>query len=539
MTPILPIRLAMLGVLALGASLLSPAPAHAQIKLPNGTVIPINGGPSLSGYINGSANNDNINEGINVVNDAATEPQVFSPLCDFAGKYIAKGGGANFAIGWYNVDNARASTNPPKYVPVDMGANLNVAAAASDIFILFPFSSNLPTNRDLTAASIRNDTHYKGGLIGFVLVPNPTGTGNGNATQYHYTEHRFNVQCTKCTAAGETQGPWYSHLIYKSKKLDNTFYLGFEDLDFRDASGAAGVNGNDLDYEDFLFRFTGIACMGAGQPCPVPNAKGACAVGVTECNQAGALACKALTQPGQRTEICDGVDNDCNGSIDDNAPCPTGQTCSRGRCTTSCSGEFPCGDGLTCERGRCVDSDCIGKTCNEGDICRKGSCVNACTGIKCPAPYSCSGGVCIDPCTGVDCGAGKVCANGACVTKCDCLPCSAGQACQTSSGKCVDSGCQNMSCGAGDTCSAGSCVAVCADAICPPNQKCEAGKCIDSVYIEPPPPNEDGMVVIPGGAVETGCSCRFAPGQDAGSALGFGAAALLLALALYRRRLSA
>jgi hypothetical protein len=100
MTSISPNRLALIGVLVLGASLFSPAPASAQVKLPNGSIIPINGGTALSGYLNGSANNDNINEGINVVNDAATEPQVFSPLCDFSGKYIAKGGGANFAIGW-------------------------------------------------------------------------------------------------------------------------------------------------------------------------------------------------------------------------------------------------------------------------------------------------------------------------------------------------------------------------------------------------------------------------------------------------------
>ncbi|HMY22035.1 MAG TPA: hypothetical protein PKA58_37175, partial [Polyangium sp.] len=43
--------------------------AFAVVTQPNGTVIPINGGPSLSGYINGSPGNDNINEGIDVVQD--------------------------------------------------------------------------------------------------------------------------------------------------------------------------------------------------------------------------------------------------------------------------------------------------------------------------------------------------------------------------------------------------------------------------------------------------------------------------------------
>ena len=109
------------------AVLSASAPAFADITQPSGIVIPVNGGPALSGYLNGSANNNNINEGINVVTDAAVEPQKFLPLCDFGGKYIAKGGGANFGVGWYNVDDNRSSANPPKYVPVDVGANLNVA----------------------------------------------------------------------------------------------------------------------------------------------------------------------------------------------------------------------------------------------------------------------------------------------------------------------------------------------------------------------------------------------------------------------------
>ena len=68
----------------------------------------------------------------------------FRPCATFRALH-RQGGGANFAIGWYNVDDARASNNPPKYVPVDNGANLNTAAPiASDIQILFPFSANLP-----------------------------------------------------------------------------------------------------------------------------------------------------------------------------------------------------------------------------------------------------------------------------------------------------------------------------------------------------------------------------------------------------------
>ena len=521
----------LLGLLMLGVTLGGLGTARADVTQPNGTVIPLT--TSLQDYLNGSAQNDNINEGINGVTDAATEPQVFSPLCDFSGKYVAKGGGANFAIGWYNVDANRASANPPKYVPVDTGAGLNTAAANSDIQILFPFSSALPANRDLQAASIRMSPAYKKGLIGFALIPNPNGTGNANATQYHYTEHRFNVQCTQCA----TKGPWYSTLTYKSKKLDNTFYLGFEDLDFKDAAGTAGVNGNDLDYEDFLFRFTGISCLGAGEACTIDTNKGACALGVKECDGTGKLTCKAIVQPGQNVEKCDGVDNNCDGQVDENAPCPTGQICDRGRCTVNCGGEIPCARGLACDSGRCIDAECVGVTCPAGQVCRNGTCGGACTGIKCPSPTICSDGLCVDPCVGVTCATGKTCINGACVTTCDCLPCGSALACQTSTGKCVDSGCENMTCGVGEACQAGACVSACTGAVCPAGQACTAGKCQDdtSTGTNTEPDLGDGN--LGGGAISTSsCACRLTPDSRSSSILGLGTSLLLLGLALLRSR---
>jgi len=522
-------RRTLIGIACLGLGSLS---AHAAVTLPNGQSVPV--GTALQGYLNGSANNNNINEMINAQQDAQVEPQKFSPLCDFSGRYIAKGGGANFAIGWYNVDDARASNNPPKYVPVDNGANLNTAAPTSDIQILFPFSANLPPANmlDLTAASIRSNAKYKGGLIGFVLVPNPNGTGAG-ATQYHYTEHRFNVYCSKCT----TPGPWYSTLIYKSNQLANTFYLGFEDLDFIDATGNTGVNGNDLDYEDFLFRFTGVVCLGAGQPCTDSTQQGACQIGVTECDAQGKIVCKAIVKPNQNKDICDGVDNDCNGLVDDNATCPVGQICSKGGCSAPCGSEVLCPVGQQCQMGRCIDDACVGKTCAANQVCRGGSCVSPCSGIKCPSPYICSGGSCIDPCVGVTCGQGKTCSNGACITTCDCLPCSSGQACLSSTGKCVDSGCEKITCSAGQACVKGSCVDACAGAVCPTGQMCTAGKCIDI------PPDGGGNVdagtdptPIDGGSISTGCTCRFAPAQNGSSAWGILAGLGLLAVSARRLR---
>jgi len=534
--------------------------AFAAVTQPNGTVIPAGGGAALSNYINGSANNDNINEGIDVVQAAAVEPQVFSPLCDFSGKYIAKGGGANFAVGWYNVDDTLPSNNPPKYVPVDLGANLNMAAPNSDIQILFPFSGALPPpdQLNLSAVSIRESPAYKGGYIGFVLIPNPNGTGSGNATQYHYTEHRFNVLCTLCS----NPGPWYSDLIYKSNMLANTFYLGFEDLDFMDAAGSAGVNGNDLDYEDFLFRFTGVACPGAGQPCDVPGAQGVCAKGISDCDAQGTLICKSVLQPGSQGESCDAIDNDCNGLIDDDATCPPETVCNSGTCVASCeSGEFPCLPSFVCKGSVCIEETCANVVCPEGEVCHSGECRAPCAGVVCPAGQVCSGDQCVDPCVGVTCGDGQVCVSGVCIAGCGCRICPTGESCHVDSGQCVESACLGVSCEAGTHCKAGNCVDLCDGVTCPPGEACQAGQCAADAssvasssstgnFVGSGGAGGDGGAggaggVMAGGGTSAGgappgsgesgsCGCRVE--SAASSVGGTGLSALLAALLFARRR---
>ncbi|WP_437726619.1 hypothetical protein [Sorangium sp. So ce861] len=548
---------------ALSAALGASGTARADIVQPNGTTVPAVTG-RLSDLLNGSANNDNIDEMIDVVADAAVEPQVFSPLCEFSGKYIAKGGGANFAVGWYNVDDSRANDDPPLYVSVDTGANLNTAAPESDIQILFPFSTSLPpaAMRELTAVSIRESPAYAGGLIGFVLIPNPNGTGTGNATQYHYTEHRFNVACTEC----ETPGPWYSDLIYRSNELLNTFYLGFEDLDFRNAAGAAGVNGNDLDYEDFLFRFSGITCPEAGQPCEVDENIGACRLGISDCDAQGAVICTPFVLPGSQAEQCDGVDNDCDDVIDEEAPCPENQVCNRGRCVDHCgSAEFPCEQGFVCQQGLCVEQACVDVMCEVGEVCHGGECSAPCDGVVCPHDQVCRAGRCIDPCQDVVCNSGQVCEGGVCVLQCNCRGCPTNERCDMESGRCVEAACADVACDEGTYCREGACVDVCDGVACPAGERCEAGACVEA----PPPPTTTTSIgagldtVAPsgagdaasgsggasasgsggapptgagggasGGGESSGCGCRL--GADTPSA--GGVAALLLAAGLAFRR---
>jgi MYXO-CTERM domain-containing protein len=475
--------------------------AQALVTQPNGLVVPRD---SANGEVQVyTLLNQREMGAVDWQKDSNTTPDVFSPLCGFTAELVLRQTASSLAVGWYNVDPART-----------------VAPTLSEIHQVIPAGS--PVGTKITGTSIRNDPNYKGGLIGFALM-----AGAGFTSKF--TEKKWNTVCTSCA----TPGPWIHSVTYIAKSVPNAFYVGFED-----GNSTASSFGNDGDYNDYVFFFTGLTCQGGGQSCDIATNVGACRNGVTECVGSGGTTCKALVTPGQNTEKCDGVDNDCNGMVDDNAPCPIGKLCTRGRCADPCGSEALCPVGQSCELGRCTDTGCIGKTCPSTQVCRGGSCVSPCDGIVCPGSQVCSGGICIDSCAAVVCPTGKVCQNGACVTTCDCAPCSSGLACQSSTGKCVQSGCQNMTCGSGDVCQNGSCVPACAGAVCPSGQVCSLGQCQDL----PPdtsgggnPGGTDPNVPSQGGVIDTGCGCRITPSPDRQGALALLSVLGMLGL-LARRR---
>lgn len=423
--------------IGLFASVLCASAAFATVTMPDGTIVPRdqdgNDEAMLSEYFADQG------EAIDWQADANTTPAVFSPLCAFTATFVVNISGVERGLSWYNVDPTR--TMPP---------------GAADLHeIVAPGS---PVGTVVDSVSIRTSPDYTGGLVGFAI------TGG----QLHYSELQWNVTCTACS----TPGPWPLAVIYKSKNLPNAYYLAFEDgeVDF-------DSYGNDGDYNDQVFLLTGLACDGAGVTCDTGN-MGICAAGITSCGATGALGCEQAQQPS--AEQCNGVDDDCDGEIDNGATCQADFTCVRGVCTQNCGGsEFPCDGALTCDNGVCVTPACVGVDCTGGQVCIEGECRGGCEGVVCPVDQVCRIGRCVDPCAGVVCGAMKVCAGGVCIDSCECLACGSGATCSEAIGKCVETACANMTCSPGNICVAGACVDACTGVVCPFGQECKAGACVD------------------------------------------------------------
>jgi hypothetical protein len=211
-----------------------------------------------------------------------------------------------------------------------------------------------------------------------------------------------------------------------------------------------------------------------GPVSPVNTALHApCHKGTQMCSGGALGSCTGELLPGTESCMNQGVDDDCNGVLDD-VPM-LGNACSasaQGNCmngTMQCSGgALACQPGTAAAQEACdgADDDCDGSIDEGFDLQTDANNCGAC-GTRCATGFSCCAGTCIDPKTnaancgscGMKCGSGLSCCSGGCVNET-----SSGQSCGAcgvncgNSGACCGSTCKNIK---ADNNNCGSCGHVC------------------------------------------------------------------------------
>ena len=221
-------------------------------------------------------------------------------------------------------------------------------------------------------------------------------------------------------------------------------------------------------------------------------------------------------------DLCNGVDDDCDGQIDEAAMCPAGSMCVRGHCAEPCNnnecGGFevcvedacllpcelePCARGLVCDAdtGACADP-CAQVDCGGGESCVGGECVQGddCHATGCPDAQRCVEQACEpDPCDAVTCEGEQFCRDGECIDSCAAIACAFGESCVD--GACVVDGCAGVDCAADEVCVDGACEAdTCAAVQCANGQVCANGVCEGDPCAHVQCPNGQACVVVNGGA---------------------------------------
>lgn len=284
--------------------------------------------------------------------------------------------------------------------------------------------------------------------------------------------------------------------------------------------------GNQLPLGDCDPTAAGTMCQRGTFQCYQPG--GNCTPGAKTCRNAVAKA----------TEVCNGIDDDCNGVVDDvpgvGAPCTGPGIFTAGACTAvmRCvtNGQPPqCVQviGPTSEKCNGLDDDCdgvidnppfvpnppdptIGSPCDvpmpplNNPPCKAGvwDCVAGkpqCDGAVGPMPNQCNG-ISTDctgnPNTNGNCPTGFQCYQGNCVAPCQAgeFPCPGGYACNmnttacdvngTHAGCCVPDACAQITCPLGYNCTLDAqgnakCVDPCVGVSCPPSYICKLGACVD------------------------------------------------------------
>ena len=217
---------------------------------------------------------------------------------------------------------------------------------------------------------------------------------------------------------------------------------------------------------------------GIGEICATGD-PGVCAMGRMGC-VGGEILCRPVHQ-GSREEVCDLLDNDCEDLRNACGQCgaePDAETCNGidDDCDGFIDNRAACLGTAACIAGVCAQT-CDAGECEGALICLDGYCQDRCAGVQCAANFSCDlrTGDCGDPCADVVCGAGQICVDGDCGS-CLEVGCLAGQVCDGA--QCIADVCAGVNCARGEICKLGACVDSCSQLSCPLRNTCLDGRCV-------------------------------------------------------------
>jgi hypothetical protein len=315
-------------------------------------------------------------------------------------------------------------------------AGLPISASDLGSALFFPVTATSPNrhNKDTLACPF-----VPVSSLGVAASVAPSSVSANATTRVTYT---IALQASDAKARGvRVVGPAlpsFLKLVDVSVDAPGATVAGQSPLDVRIPTIAAGTTVRVTIRADALF-----GCSDPGTSATFTAA----GTNALVASSTATLAVVAATAP----EVCDGVDNDCNGQIDEggDALCDDHDVC---------TGIERCGGNAGCQPG-------TPPTCNDNNACTADSCDSASGCVHTPLP-GCTG--CQSP---ADCNDGEACTNDVCdagvcrnVAIPDCTPCAAPSDCDDS-----------------DPCTADSCSAgVCEHVTTPGCVRCTSvGQCDD------------------------------------------------------------